>query len=89
MTERKKTLALFTEIRCATRCGGKGHFARNCGTPDPRGKGKGKGKARTARVALNNRPGVPGTPSFASAATRKDTLRRSAGRRNVRRTVTG
>ena len=26
------------------RCGGKGHFARNCGTPDPRGKGQGKGK---------------------------------------------
>ena len=26
------------------RCGGKGHYARNCGTPDLRGKGKGKGK---------------------------------------------
>ena len=31
------------------RCGGKGHFARNCGTPDPRGKGKGKGKGKDGK----------------------------------------
>ena len=31
------------------RCGGKGHFARNCGTPDPGGKGKGKGKGKDGK----------------------------------------
>ena len=39
-----------TDLGCSqgfvvrNRCGSKGHFARNCGTPDPRGKGKCKGK---------------------------------------------
>ena len=38
----------------------------------PEARARGRAKARTARVALNNRPrGVPGTPSFASTATRK------------------
>ena len=72
------------------RCGGKVHFARNCGTPDPRGNGKVKGKVKDGKGGSQQQAkGVPGTPSFASTATRKDTLRRSAGRRNVRRTVTG
>ena len=47
------------------RCGGKGHFARNCGTSDPRGRARARAraKARTARVALSNRPrAVPVTP---------------------------
>ena len=90
MTERRKILAQFTEIRCATvvvaRATSPGIAARLI----PEARARERAKARTARVALNNKPrGVPGTPSFASTATRKDTLRRSAGRRNVRRTVTG
>ena len=86
MTEKRKTLALFTEIRCATVVVARATSPEIAVRLIP----EARAKARKARVALNNRPrGVLGTPSFASTATRKDTLRRSAGRRNVSRTVTG
>ena len=82
--------ALHPDATVCNRCGGKGHFARIAGRLLPEVRARARARARTARVALNNRPrGVPGTPSFASTATRKDTLRRTSGRRNVRRTVTG
>ena len=42
--EKEDLDAVHRDSLC-NRCGGKGHFARNCGTPDPRGKGKGKGKS--------------------------------------------
>ena len=71
------------------RCGGKGHFHRNCGTPDPRGKGKGNGKDGKGGPLRTGQGQFQVPPSFASTAMRKDTLRRSAGRRKVRRTETG
>ena len=41
------------------RCGGKGHFARYCATPDPRGKGKGKGKGKDGKGG-SQQPGKGG-----------------------------
>ena len=32
------------------RCGGKGHFARECGTPPEKGKGKGERGAKSGKI---------------------------------------
>ena len=89
MTETRKTLALFTGIRCASVVVGRAIVPGIAARLIPGVWSRARAKARTARVALSTRPrAAPRTPSFASTAIRRDTLRRSAGRRNVRRTVT-
>ena len=86
----KKDIDAVQRISVCNRCGVRGHFARNCATPNPGARAMARtAKGSMARAALHNKVRATSeTSSCASVAKRKVIPRRSAGRRNVRGAVT-